>query len=62
MFEDRVTQSGNRHLAALYGLFERVAEAWLARSEIVGTIIAFALLPSIYFQALGMSWAANESR
>lgn len=57
---DQMGRPGQRVvLCALYRLFEKIDEAWLARLAIVGGIIAFALLQSIYFQVLGISWAAS---
>jgi hypothetical protein len=48
-------------LRGLFGLFDTVETAWLARLAVVGGIVAFAILQSIYFQTLGISWSTAVS-
>lgn len=48
-------------LRSLFGMFETVDGAWVARLAIVGGIAIFAFLQSIYFQALGIRWLAALS-
>ena len=44
-------------LRGLFLLVGTVETAWLARLVIVGGIVAFAFLQSMYFQGLGINWA-----